>query len=190
MRTPKCQPVSKLLFSWFIGVMAILLFPQACLAEPISSTPAGQKTVVKFMENLARYVTWPDSSFSGPDSPYKYCLLGESVIAESLSAKLGGKKVKKRGFEIRQLAFGEVEQSKDCHLVYIAPPDVPKLRETIAALSGLAILTAGDFKQFAAHGGMVGFVGSGKKGSLQINKKRLEASGLKASSKLYRVSTL
>ncbi len=188
MKNAMYQPVNKYLFSIVMSLMFFL--PIVSFAETISSTPAGQKTVVKFMESLARYVTWPDSSFTSPDSPYRYCLLGEASIAEALSAKLGSKKVKKRGFEIKQLGLGDLEQSKDCHLVYIAASDVPQLRQTIAAFEGFAVLTTGDFKQFAGHGGMVGFIGSGNKGSLQINKKRLEASGLKASSKLYRVSTL
>ncbi|ARN73505.1 YfiR family protein [Oceanicoccus sagamiensis] len=170
-------------------LLACLSLSSASYAEAISNTPGGQQTVAKFMESLARYITWPKESFSSPDSPYTYCLMGETAMYDSLSARLGSKKVKKRGFEIRQLDLADIEQGKDCHLVFLGAPGVAKLRETIAALSGSAILTTGDFKQFAAHGGMVGFVGTGNKGSLQINKKRLEGSGLKASSKLYRVSS-
>ena len=188
MTKSKFPPVSKLSLS----IITIVFFTISLVShsETISTTPGGQKTVVKFMESLARYVTWPDSSFSGSESPFKYCLVGDTAIATPLTEKLSRKKVKKRAFVIKLLTFADVEQVKDCHLVYIAASDVPQLRSTIAALDGLAILTTGDFKPFAAHGGMVGFVGAGSKGSLQINKKRLEGSGLKASSKLYRVSTL
>lgn len=193
MKKPKFRSVKLLSanqFLLFTCTVIMLSIPFSSGAEAISDTPNGQKTVVKFMESLARYVTWPGSSFDGADSPYKYCLMGEAAISGLLSEKLGAKKVKKRGFEIKQLALDDIEQGKSCHLVFIAATDVPTLRNTISALSDSAVLTTGDFKQFAGHGGMVGFVGVGGKGSLQINKKRLEASGLKASSKLYRVSTL
>lgn len=158
-------------------------------AASVSDTPAGQKTMSRFMESLARYITWPDNSFASPDAPYKYCMLGENSITTALNERLGDKKIKKRGFEIIQLDAGAVEESKSCHVVYIAAKQAEEIPPIINALSGFPVLTTGDFDKFAARGGMVGFVGEGKKVALHINKKRLETGNLKASSKLFRVST-
>ena len=160
----------------------------AANAGVVSETPAGQKTMSKFMESLARYITWPEGAFNSPDAPYKYCLLGSNTISSALNARLGDKKVKDRGFQIVELNIESIEESKSCHVVYIGgAPD--KARPIIDALSGLPILTTGDTDKFAARGGMIGFFGEGKKVALQINKKRLETGNLKASSKLFRVST-
>jgi hypothetical protein len=60
----------------------------------------------------------------------------------------------------------------------------------VKGLAGLPVLTVGDLDKFAQHGGMVGFLGKGRKVALAINKKRLEDAGLKASSKLYRASSM
>jgi YfiR/HmsC-like len=173
-----------------VAVISVLCSVNATAnAGMVSDTPAGQKTMSRFMESLARYITWPDSSFASPDAPYKYCLLGSSKITSALNKRLGDKKVKKRGFEIVELDLSAVEESKSCHVVFIAGDQPDDMRPIVDALSGLPVLTTGDSDKFAARGGMIGFFGEGKKVALQINKKRLETGNLKASSKLFRVSS-
>jgi YfiR/HmsC-like len=176
------------LFSCLV-VSALCAVNASAAADKISDTPAGQKTMSRFMESLARYITWPDSSFASADTPYKYCLLGDNTISSALSDRLGDKKIKNRGFEIVQLDLDAVEESKSCHMVYINVAEPEAVRPIVDALSGLPVLTTGDTDKFSARGGMIGFFGEGKKVALHINKKRLETGKLKASSKLFRVST-
>jgi hypothetical protein len=136
----------------------------------VSETDSGKRTMSKFMINLAKFVTWPDASFSGEEAPYRYCILGRD--------------------DLQRLAMVDFEAAKSCHVVFIGAASADEVAPVISSLTGLPILTVGEIENFAQYGGMVGFYGKGRKVALAINQKRLEGAGLNASSKLYRASTM
>ena len=159
-------------------------------AELISDTDAGKKTMSKFMINLAKFVTWPDSQFAGDAEPYRYCLMGGDPFAGALDTAVSDKQAKNRGFQIERLDLGDIETAKSCHVVFLGVAAADQATGVIDGLNGLPILTVGEAAKFAQYGGMVGFLGEGRKVALAVNQKRLEGAGLKASSRLYRASTM
>ncbi len=174
-----------------IGMMLCLLATaNLAQAELISDTEVGQKTMSKFMINLAKFVTWPDSKFAGDGDPYKYCLMGDDRFGGQLEAAVADKQAKNRSFSIERMGLGDVESAKSCHVVFLGVAAPDEATSVIDGLSGLPILTVGEVAQFANYGGMVGFLGEGRKVALAVNQKRLEGAGLKASSRLYRASTM
>ena len=144
----------------------------------------------KFMINLAKFITWPDSTFSDPSTPIKYCILGTEAMGGVLDQAMEGKNAKGRTFNIQRTNVADLTTAKACHVVFISVTDPEQLAGVIDALDGLPVLTVGELENFAQYGGMVGFYGKGRKIALAINKKRLESAGLAASSKLYRASTM
>ena len=170
-----------------LGLVALATSAQA---EPISATVAGQKTMSKLMINLAKFVTWPEDRFDGATAPYKYCLMGDDPFSGTLEAAVSDKRAKNRGFRVEQLDLSDVEFAKSCHVVFLSVPVADNATAVIDSLSGLPILTVGEVEKFAQYGGMVGFLGKGRKLALAVNQKRLEAAGLKASSRLYRASNM
>jgi len=159
-------------------------------AELVSDTDAGKKTMSKFMVNLAKFITWPDGTFSDPTAPYKYCIFGDSVMGEYLDAAMDGKISRKRAFEVSRMDASNPEGLKSCNVAFLSLSSTDEIGNVIDLLGGLPILTVGEIKNFAGYGGMIGFYGKGRKIALAINKKRLEAGGLKGSSKLFRASTM
>jgi hypothetical protein len=159
-------------------------------AEVVSSTDTGKKTMSKFMINLAKFVTWPDGSFASESASYKYCILGNDPIGSVLDEAMTGKNTKERPFEIHRMGITDLNNAKGCHVVFISASTPDEMVPVVKGLIGLPILTVGELDKFAQYGGMVGFLGKGRKVALAINKKRLEGSGLSASSKLYRASTM
>lgn len=173
------------------GIMLCLVLASTfSQAEMISSTDAGKRTMSKFMINLAKFVTWPDNKFAGDGAPYKYCLMGDDPFGEVLDTAMTDKQAKNRGFSIERLGLGDVEAAKACHVVFLGVAAADQATGVIDGLSGLPVLTVGEAGQFAQYGGMVGFLGEGRKVALAVNQKRLESAGLKASSRLYRASTM
>jgi hypothetical protein len=156
----------------------------------VSETDSGKRTMSKFMINLAKFVTWPDASFSGEEAPYRYCILGRDAIGTALEEAMDGKNAKNRPFDLQRLAMVDLEAAKSCHVVFIGAASADEVAPVISSLIGLPILTVGEIENFAQYGGMVGFYGKGRKVALAINQKRLEGAGLNASSKLYRASTM
>ncbi len=173
------------------GLLLCLLAPLGLLqAEPISATDAGKQTMSKFMINLAKFVSWPDATFGSEGDPYKYCLMGDDPFAGKLDEAMTDSQAKSRGFAIERLGLGDVEAAKSCHVVFLGVPSSEQATDVIDSLSGMPILTVGEADKFAQYGGMVGFIGEGRKVALAVNQKRLEDAGLKASSRLYRASTM
>ena len=174
-------------FSLMLALVASTNFAQA---ELISDTDAGKKTMSKFMINLAKFVTWPDSQFAGDGEPYRYCLMGNDPFAGHLDNAVSDKQAKNRGVKVERLDLGDVESAKSCHVVFLGVAEADQATTVIEGLDGLPVLTVGEVDQFAQYGGMVGFLGEGRKVALAVNQKRLEGAGLRASSRLYRASTM
>lgn len=174
-----------------IGLLFCLALPVAAAqADLISSSDAGKRTMSKFMINLAKFVTWPDNKFAGDAEPYKYCLMGGDPFAGELETAVADKQAKQRGFQVEHLGLGDVDAAKSCHVVFLGVAAADEATGVIDGLSGLPILTVGEADKFAQYGGMVGFIGEGRKVALAVNQGRLEGAGLKASSRLYRASTM
>jgi hypothetical protein len=170
--------------------MLCLLLPASFVqAELISDTASGKKTMSKFMINLAKFVTWPESKFAGEAEPYKYCLMGNDHFGDVLDTAVSEKQAKKRGFSIERLSISDLDAAKSCHVVFLGVASADQATDVIDGLNGLPILTVGEAEQFAQYGGMVGFMGEGREVALAVNKGRLEGAGLKASSRLYRASS-
>ncbi|MFT4796887.1 MAG: hypothetical protein ACJAXW_002115 [Candidatus Azotimanducaceae bacterium] len=174
----------------FLIALGFLVLTTSVRADAISATDAGQQTMSKFMINLAKFVTWPEERFDGASAPYKYCLMGDDPFAGTLDSAVSDKQAKSRGFTIERLGLSDVESAKSCHVVFVNVQTADQATDVIDSLSGLPILTVGEVEKFAQYGGMVGFLGEGRKVALAINQKRLEGAGLKASSRLYRASNM
>jgi hypothetical protein len=170
--------------------ISFMLTAGAVNAETISASEAGKKTMSKFMVNLAKFVSWPDSKFAGEAAPYKYCLMGDDPFHGILSAQVTDKQAKNRSFDITNIPLGDIESAKSCHVVFLNVPSADQATAIIDGLAGMPILTVAEVDQFAQYGGMVGFIGEGRKVALAVNQKLLEDAGLKASSRLYRASTM
>jgi hypothetical protein len=89
-------------------------------ADVVSSTDAGKKTMSKFMVNLAKFVTWPDSTFESATAPYKYCILGTDTMGSVLDDAMDGKNARKRAFEIQRMEITDLDSAKGCHVVFIS----------------------------------------------------------------------
>jgi len=173
-----------------VGLCLVITSSLAYSDGLVSATDLGKKTMSKFMINLAKFVTWPETSFGGEGAPYKYCILGSDDIGPVLDEAMAGKNAKNRPFDLRRLMLSDVELAKNCHVVFIGATSSDEISSIIDSLVGLPVLTVGEVENFAQSGGMVGFFGKGRKVALAINQKRLEDAGLTASSKLYRASTM
>ena len=171
-------------------VLSLALFAGNASADPISSSEVGKRTMSKFMINLAKFVTWPDNKFAGETEPYKYCLMGDDPFTGVLDSAVSDQQAKSREFSVTKIDLSDLETAKSCHVVFVNVPSADQATAVIDSLAGLPVLTVGEVEQFAQYGGMVGFIGEGRKVALAVNQKRLEDAGLKASSRLYRASSM
>ena len=145
------------------------------------------QTKANMLWNLAKFVEWPGLQ---PDSkaPLIVTILGEDDLAADLAGVLSSKLVNGRPVFVR---FARRPQdAKGSQILYVASTEVPRMREALAAVDSLPVLTVSDAPGFAQQGGMVGFMAEGGKVHFEVNRAHAEKTGLKLSAKLLALAHL
>ncbi|AGF77308.1 hypothetical protein UWK_00730 [Desulfocapsa sulfexigens DSM 10523] len=113
------------------------------------------KLKVAYLYNFAKFIQWPEETFTDEQSPLVIGVLGRSSVEAEL-APLAQKTVRNRPIVIRH--FSKVEEVQECHLLYISMPPLKSVGKVLQVLGSKAIVTVGDATDFAAQGGVVQFV--------------------------------
>lgn len=153
------------------------------LLQPQSSP---EEVKAAFIYQFTRFVEWPDAAFARPGTPWRVGLLGDPPVEEALEHALRGKRIDRRGFEVRRV--GAVENLRGCHIVFVPEAEAHRLPQVLEALRGTPALVVGESQGFAAGGGGVGFVLENRKIRLEINLAAATSAGLKVSSKLLQLA--
>lgn len=135
--------------------------------------------------NFAAFVSWPRECFANPSSPLRYCVLGADAVGATLEGLLAGETFDGRPLELRILhapaGLGR------CHILFFgAGAGSPAVLD---AVPGTTTLTVGETDSFIENGGMIALLRKRKRIHPVINLDALEASRLRLSSKLLRLST-
>ncbi len=141
-----------------------------------------------FLYNFAKFVEWPEDSFSDSDNVLTIGLLGDDPFGEILDKTVRGKAISGRRFEIRRIR--NRDEIGDCHMVFVSRSTETTLDVTLDHLKGLSILSVSDIDDFARRGGMINFVSHDDHISFEINPKAARGAGLNISSKLLRVASV
>ncbi len=165
--------------------LVILLFPLRLQAQMgVTMYPSEYQIKAKYLYNFARFVDWPDQTFTHSDSPYIIGILGEDPFGIDIDKTVEGKKVKNRNFIIRR--FKNLETLEYCHILYIGIDDHKRRKIVVERLKGENILTVSDKKNFAHNGGLINFIIKEKKIRFQINLRAVKESDILISSKILR----
>jgi len=141
-----------------------------------------------FLFNFAKFIDWPASSFSGPQSPFTICVLGQDPFGNILDDTLLGKIVGIRPLVIRRLK--EKNEARSCQMVFVSPSESAHLSEIFASLQRANVLLVGETTGFAASGGTIEFTLDDNHVRFTINTDSVDRSGLKFSSKLLALAKL
>jgi hypothetical protein len=131
--------------------------------------------------NFLKFVQWPAPALPGPDSPYVICVLGADPFGADLDVAAASIVVGRRLLVRRT---GDVKAAHQCHIVYVADSEAPRLPAVLAALAGSPILTVGDDPRFTTLGGGLRFFLAENKVRFEISLPALDRTGLKASAQL------
>jgi hypothetical protein len=138
-----------------------------CAQKPTESSEYEIKA--GYIYNFPKYVEWPAAARGSVDAPIIIGVLGDDSFADALSDIVAGKKLSERKLVVRKLKWSkEPKELKDCTMVYVAASEAAHGDDVIQLLKGSPILTIGDFRDFAKHGGIINFF-------LENNNVRFEA---------------
>ena len=163
--------------------LAALLLARTAAAEEHS--PAQGEVEARFLLQLIRYVTWPESALPEA-SPLVLGVFGDDAFAATLRRLSEGRPAQERPVEVRILTDAA---SPGVHLLFIRGGDASSLREVARLHYNAPVLTVADHFDFPKLGGDVGLEPAGDRVSFSINRRKSVRGDLVISSKLLRLAS-
>lgn len=142
-----------------------------------------------FLYNFALF-TQPAEAASTPvageKEPYRICIFGKDPFGAA------GMALAARTIAGRQIVLKHpvaIDELKQCQLVFIAESDHESARRVTGAVSGLPIITVGEFKDFPAVGAIFNLAVVDEKVAFQVDMQVARRQQLEVSAKLTRLAT-
>ena len=166
----------KVLIAFGSILLAALAWSGACLAGSLEY-PVKATYLYKF----APFVTWPDSAFNAPNSPFVICVLGEDPFGPVLDQAVSTQRIGARALVIRRLE--RVDRGSGCQILYLGVSRGQSESDALAAVRGAPVLTVTDAARSEPQG-VIHFVVQDNRVRFQIDDQAAAQNGLTISSKL------
>ena len=167
----------------------LVLLGAATLAFPQDFTEFTEyKVKAAFLYNFAKFIEWPQESFTDLEQPFVICILGEDPFGTVLERMLAGKKIRGRDFALKR--FASINDFRACQILFIASSERRSLDGILPRVGGKPILTVSEVEGFAERGGMINFTMEELRVRFEVNVDALERKGLKANSQLLKLARI
>ncbi len=188
-RTPRRRISAPCIF--FLCLQIPLLFSVGCFPVHLfaqSKTPTEYELKAAFLFNFARFVEWPSSAFTTPQSPFLICVLGTDPFGSTLDDALLRHSI--QGHPTALLRAKHVSDINSCQILFVPSSESHRLPEITVKLRGQCVLVIGENENFAASGGVIQFSLEENRIRFLINTDAADRSGLKFSSKLLALARI
>ena len=166
-----------------LAVAALL----AVAAPPAQADELEDLLKAEFMERFTHFVDWPADAFPSHDSPFVFCIVGESPISPYLERLARDRRIKDRRAEARHLRPGQ--DPGGCHMLLIGPDERPRLHALLARIGNRPVLTVSDAEGFAKEGVLINFyISEDDRVRFEISSSEVKRSPLKISAQLLRLA--
>jgi hypothetical protein len=170
-------------------VVALLgLFAIPLAAPAAQDSPSEYQLKAAFVYNFAKFVDWPPNAYSGPQSPFAICILGDDPFGSLIDTALRGKTIADHPVVVRREK--DAAAARRCQIVFISASEKRRLPEILEALKGANALIVGDFDGFATSGGAIELTLQDSHIRFAINPTAADSAGLRISSKLLALATI
>ena len=122
-----------------------------------------------------------------PRSSFDLCILGQDELDKSIDDLAARETISNLPIHVRHEP--DVKASKSCAIVFISASEGDHIREDLAILAGLDVLTVSDSQDFLDRGGMIQFVHVEKQVRFAVNLDAVNRTHLVLSSELLRVAS-
>jgi hypothetical protein len=135
-----------------------------------------------FLFNFAQFVEWPAGAFPLASTPLCIGILGTDPFGAALDDTVQGETIRNHPLVVTRSS--QVEDLKDCQLVFVSESERDRVGEVLAALDPQSVLTVSDIERFAERGGVIRFFVQGNRVRFEINPASARREGIKISSQL------
>ena len=140
-----------------------------------------------FLLNFAKYVSWPPATFNGQSSaPIRMCVVAPPEFVDIVKSAITGELVD--GHPLTALTPATLEETKECHVLYVAKQEGARMRPLLEALRTIPILTIVDGTSQKGDGSVIMLVRDQNRVRFDVDRSAATAKGLAISSKLLRVA--
>lgn len=172
------------------ALTSIMLWLAITLVTPAltQAQPGSREYQLKaaFLYNFAQFTEWPTNAFPNDKSPLVIGVLGTDPFGKTLDDTVRGEKINGREILIRR--FNRVDDTMDCHLLFISQSESDRLEQIFKTLKDRSILTVGETDAFIEKGGIIRFATEHNRIRLRINPEAARQAKLVISSKLLRLA--
>ena len=155
--------------------------------------PDASEYLIKagFIYNFAKFVEWPTTAFSQPDSPIMIGVLGTDPFGSVLDRLVEDKKIGLRGFVVKRYKWGkDLKDLKECKILFVSASEKAHIDEIVQAVKGLPILMVGETPGFAERGGIIRFTLEDNRVRFEINVDAAHQADLNISSRLLTLAKI
>ncbi len=162
----------------------VLLFPPVAAAQ----TTVSREYPIKgaFLFNFAQFVEWPTNTNS--NAPFVIGVLGADPFGETLDKIVKNESIGSRPIAVKRSR--NINDLKQCQILFVSRSEADRMKEVLAAVESLPILTVSETDGFCRMGGMINFYKETSKVRFEINNRAAERHGLKISSELIRIGKM
>lgn len=137
-----------------LWIVWLLCWPCWCTGDELA-VDNPYKVEAAFLRNFAHYVSWPENNPAQDKENWRICVLGPDPFGKVLDETLSGRQEQGRGFSI--LRGDDVEELKQCHILFIGYKDAVRRRAALQQLKHHPVLSVGEAPDFLREGGVIGF---------------------------------
>lgn len=169
-------------------LLALFCFNCLLISRLLYADEASVEYKIKagYLYNFTKFITWPEEK----TETFNICILGTDPFGALINP------IEQRnafGHPIKLIRLANLSAPKEapqkkprCHILFTSS----SIKSIPLAQYLENTLTVGERENFAAEGGMIGFVNRESRIKLQINLKSIKLSGLKVSAKLLEVTEI
>lgn len=172
-----------------VALFATLLFPLWDGQAHARNKFDEYQVKLAFLFNLTHFVTWPEESFSSPESPFVIAILGEDPFGTNLDGIVSNEKINGHPVVIQRI--DSIRNLQTAHLLYIDPRiDKDTIRSILRTEKRPGLLTVSDYQGFTSAGGAANLLVKNNRLILELNTSTTKFNRLKFSSKLLQLATI
>lgn len=180
-----------------LGILIVALgmalnWTSAAAAQAVDPPDASEYLIkAGFIYNFAKFVEWPATAFSQPDSPIMIGVLGADPFGSVLDHLVEDKKIGPRGFVVKRYKWGkDLKDLKECKILFVSASEKAHIDEIVQAVKGLPILMVGETPGFAERGGIIRFTLEDNRVRFEINVDAAHQADLNISSRLLTLAKI
>jgi len=159
----------------------------ASLPQTEAAETAAEVTVkAAVVHKIAKFVTWPDSAFESPQSPIRFCVVGNGRIYDALR-RMGDRPIHGRPVAVIRAPEPSLAAA-NCDVLYLTRDAERRAAEWLDVVADEPVLTVGDAGEYGGNDSIVMLTIRRDKVRFAINLEANSNTGLSISAQLLQLA--